>query len=270
MTDLALKTSDKARIICMSVAEPDNGFECWRLLCKRGQGGGAALKVGLLNQILQFDFKGDFGDRILVLEGLVRSYEKGLTDGSELDTAVKVATIVNGSTGKLRDQLVARQFATYDLLHGFIDEYFDNQRAFVAPQYNTKKDTTSGGGDDMEVDAFFKGKGKARVKMEKANPRPKTEKAKVRRASRKASRLRRHLRAIVIVAASTVTRRAIVGIPDPAQVNQKKLTARTRRRGSIGKNQHRQQHNHQRGQQPKLQQPKPAQPAQARAVAWTL
>ncbi len=51
MTDLALKTADKARRICMSVAEPDNGFECWRLLCKRGQGGGAALKVGLLNQI---------------------------------------------------------------------------------------------------------------------------------------------------------------------------------------------------------------------------
>ncbi len=45
MTDLALKTSDRARRICMSISEPDNGFEFWRLLCKRGQGGGAALKL---------------------------------------------------------------------------------------------------------------------------------------------------------------------------------------------------------------------------------
>ncbi len=65
---------------------------------------------------------------------------------------------MNGSTGKLRDQLVARQFSTYDLLHEFIDEYFDNKRAFVAPQYSSKRDPAPGA-DDMEVDAYFKGAG---------------------------------------------------------------------------------------------------------------
>ena len=56
MTDIALKTSDRALRIVMSVAESDNGFEAWRLLCKKGEGGGAYKRTGLLNTILKHDF----------------------------------------------------------------------------------------------------------------------------------------------------------------------------------------------------------------------
>ena len=86
---------------------------------------------------------------------------------------MKVATVVNGSTGKLRDQLVARQFATYDLLHGFIDEYFHNKRSCVAPQYTSKNSAPSG--DDMEVDAFFKGKHKSKGGKDGGNGKSKNQ-----------------------------------------------------------------------------------------------
>ena len=64
MTDLSLKTVDKAQRALMSIQESDNGFEAWRVLVRMGEGGGGIKKAGLLRQLLRVDFSGDFLDRM--------------------------------------------------------------------------------------------------------------------------------------------------------------------------------------------------------------
>ena len=159
MTDLALKTSDKALRIVMSVIEPDNGLEAWRLLCKRGEGGTGYKRSGLLQAILSFDFRGDFGDRLLQFEGMVAEFNR--TSTREFDEMIQVATVTQGASGKLRESLMSRQFDTYGSLRVFIDEWMDIRRPYVLSEQVQKH----GGGDDpMEVDAFTKGKGKGKNK----------------------------------------------------------------------------------------------------------
>eukprot|EP00969_Alexandrium_andersonii_P228214 10078967-Alexandrium_andersonii.AAC.1 len=63
MTDLALKTTDKARRLLMSMGETDNGLEAWRLLSHMAEGRGALRKTGMLWQILEFKLTGDYQDR---------------------------------------------------------------------------------------------------------------------------------------------------------------------------------------------------------------
>ena len=101
--------------------------------------------------------------------GLGSLYEKTLPEGQEFDVNVKVATVVNGSKDKLRDQLTSRQFATFEMLKAYIEEFYDSRKAFVAP--STKQSKVQS--DDMEVDALVKGrpKGKGRARTARVSPR---------------------------------------------------------------------------------------------------
>ena len=72
-------------------------------------------KLAAIHQILQYQWKSDLMDHILIWEDLVRVYERSL-NGDELDSAVKIASVVNGSKDRLRDQLIARNFTDYDAL----------------------------------------------------------------------------------------------------------------------------------------------------------
>ena len=73
MSDLAAKTCDRARRLLMTLEDQGNGFEAWRRLCEKGQGGGRLRKVGLLNQILQYKFQAkDFMDSFMQFEGLIK------------------------------------------------------------------------------------------------------------------------------------------------------------------------------------------------------
>ena len=83
-------------------------------------------KTGLLNAILKFDFTGkDFMDRVRVFEDMVRTYNKRLEGGRELDEDVKIATVVGGAKGELRKQLTARApaFRQYSDLIDHLQEY---------------------------------------------------------------------------------------------------------------------------------------------------
>ena len=47
MTDLSLKTVDRAQRLLMNLEESDNGFEAWKALVRMGEGGGGIKKAGL-------------------------------------------------------------------------------------------------------------------------------------------------------------------------------------------------------------------------------
>jgi hypothetical protein len=47
MSDLAMRTTDRARRVLMTMEDQGNGFEAWRRLTELGQGGGRLRKVGL-------------------------------------------------------------------------------------------------------------------------------------------------------------------------------------------------------------------------------
>ena len=146
MTDLALKTKDAAKRIVMNIEQPDNGLEAWRQLGLRGQGGGPQRRAGLLNQILRFDFRGaSFMDRVCIWETLVRQYER---PGSSkiIDDDIKIATVTGGATGDLKKQLIARAmtFVTWEQMRSYLEEFHDNNRAYVMPGYLAEK--TSHGG----------------------------------------------------------------------------------------------------------------------------
>ena len=172
MTDLSLRTTERAQRALMAISEADNGFEGWKILTHMGEGGGGIKRAGLLRQLLKYDFSGDYLDRLNLFEQLVRVYNKRGTDGATLDEEVLVATIVEGSTGDLRKQLVAHHndFDTYEKILKYIREYFDCSRAFVLP--NTTRKAARGTSAPMEVDAMGKGKngkGKAKGKSEKGS-----------------------------------------------------------------------------------------------------
>ena len=94
MTDLSLRTTERAQRALMAISEPDNGFEGWKVLTHMGEGGGGIKRAGLLRQILKHDFSGDYLDRLNLFEQLVRIYNKRGADGAMLDEEVLVATIV--------------------------------------------------------------------------------------------------------------------------------------------------------------------------------
>ena len=67
----------------MIVSNEAHGFEAWRLLNKLGAGGGPIPKTGLLTSILEFDFSGDFQDRVKQYLLWVREYEQVLGPGKK-------------------------------------------------------------------------------------------------------------------------------------------------------------------------------------------
>jgi hypothetical protein len=72
VSDLALRTTDRARRRLMTTELGSNGFEAWGFLAAMVEGGGPKRRTGLLRTILEFDFEAsDFCDRVFIL-GVVR------------------------------------------------------------------------------------------------------------------------------------------------------------------------------------------------------
>ena len=104
MTDLAMKTTGKAKRLLMALEDQSNGFEVLRQLALMGQGSGRNRKTGALIQALhmKFDPK-DFVGSLLVFEDIVRQYKRSLTGGATLDDDAKMVTLVNSASGELKN-----------------------------------------------------------------------------------------------------------------------------------------------------------------------
>ena len=97
MSDLTALCSESALRTIMALEdtdEADNGFEAWRLLARRAQGGRGLRTMGLLQAIMDFDFRGpNYLDRLMVWKGLVREYEKRLPGDEILADDIKRASV---------------------------------------------------------------------------------------------------------------------------------------------------------------------------------
>jgi hypothetical protein len=186
-----------------------------------GEGGGGIKKAGLLRHILKYDFSGDFLDRLSLWESLTKLYNKRQEPGKEFDEDILVATVVEGSTGDLRKQLVARhnEFDTYHKMASFIREYHDCSRAFVLP--NTGKKAAKKHNDPMDIDAMGKGgQGRKEAKPAKARrvarlkpPRARTLRARASRPRKEQDPARPVVssRAIAVIAGSGVIAKPSAG-----------------------------------------------------------
>ncbi len=162
MTDLALKTTDKARRMLMTMQETDNGIEAWRLLSHMAEGRGALRKTGMLGQILDFKFTCYYHDRAQTFRQLVRDYNRMVDVGKELDDDVQLVTLIKGAPVELKREMMARGSTWKEVgdAFDFLDEYYDRFKAFE-PGKEVKPERKGGARQDaqpMEVDAMHKGK----------------------------------------------------------------------------------------------------------------
>lgn len=84
----------------------------------------------------------------------MREYERGLPTGQVFDEQVQVATVVHGSTGKLREQLMSKKVDNFDDLKVYGEEFFEIRRPYVSTE------VTGNGVIPMDVDYVGKGKSK--------------------------------------------------------------------------------------------------------------
>ncbi len=162
MTDLAHKTTDKARILLMTMQETGNGLEAWRLLSHMAEGRGALRTTGMLTQILEFKFTGDYHDRAQTFRQLVRDYNRIVEVGKELDDDAQLVTLIKGAPIELKREMMARGSAWREVGEAFelLDEYYDRFKAFE-PGKEVKPERKGGARQDvqpMDVDAMNKGK----------------------------------------------------------------------------------------------------------------
>ena len=178
MSDLTALCSESALRTIMALedtAEADNGFEAWRLLARRAQGGRGLRTMGLLQAIMDFDFRGpNYLDRLMVWKGLVREYEKRLPGDEILADDIKRASVQKKAPPALKAQLLARvdTLTTWSAMDRFIEEYYHSQRVFQGGSTHASPPTHGSAGQQhptpMDIDALHgKGKGGRKGKDDK-------------------------------------------------------------------------------------------------------
>jgi hypothetical protein len=188
------------------------------------EGGGPKRRAGLLRTILKFDVRGtDFRDRLYVWESLSRDYEKPQANGvSDLGDEIKIASVIEGSAGKLKEWLVSRASnpKNYRQLRITIDERYDGHKAYIAPAATHHSDHHYGRRANPK--AKEKENARALVKVrstkEKTEPSPRARSRTRAKAKPRPSR-KIHFPDIAPIVASGATNKANVRlIPRVAKV----------------------------------------------------
>ena len=124
--ELTLITRGEAGRI-VAAAEDENGFEAWRLLARRSQGGGPTRAKTLMSLILGYSFEtAKIMDQLAQWERLIAQYEKG-PPPKKFDDDVKMSILLSNSQGdirkKLRENLL--RINDYEMAKKYVQELVD-------------------------------------------------------------------------------------------------------------------------------------------------
>ena len=138
-----------------------HGFELWRILKQRYAGSSEMNALSLLTDIVQkrFDMS-DFESDLAQFEQKIAHFER--IAGEPLQTFVKVAVLIAGTSGPLQSHLrVNSDFRNYTKVRSIALNYVRSEVPTVKPKTLNEASTTS---DAMDIGAVWKTKGKSKGK----------------------------------------------------------------------------------------------------------
>ena len=146
------------------------GFEMYRQLCIRFSIPLGTRSIGHLTRLLKPKFdNNNFEESFSTWEFELQRFERD--NGQQLPDAVKIAVLLNETTGPLQQhlQLLSGQNPNYARVKATITEYYRSTTAFsklqqLATQSSSVSTNYAGGQAPMDIDAVHKGKGKHKEK----------------------------------------------------------------------------------------------------------
>ena len=158
-------TSGPAATLCRQF-QHTLGFEMYRQLCIRFSIPLGTRSIGHLTRLLKPKFdNNNFEKSFSTWEFELQRFERD--NGQQLPDAVKIAVLLNETTGPLKQhlQLLSGQNPTYARVKQTIIEYYRSTTAFsklqqLATQSSRVSTNYAGGQAPMDIDAIRKGKGK--------------------------------------------------------------------------------------------------------------
>ena len=136
-------------------APAENGFEAWRLLCKKYEPTEKTRALGLLHQVLRFTFSTDVLEDMAKWEDMIQKYQQA--SGEVMPEGVLIATAMAGFQEPLRShmQIQANKFKTYRELRDMVETFYSARRNWDLPGQVQGHNP-----DAMVEQVTFKGKGK--------------------------------------------------------------------------------------------------------------
>ena len=148
----------------------ENGFEIWRLLCRRYSPDPVVSQYGALGQILEPSLpEAHFQDAFLHWEADIARWERDT--GTVLPDTVKIGILHNRTSGALQQhlRLNAGRLATFIDVRNVLLDYFRSPSAYRAqqappfrPYSNHSTRSSHSGSTPMDVDSFRRTKGKGK------------------------------------------------------------------------------------------------------------
>ena len=154
-------TTNSAATVCRQF-QHSNGFEIYRQLCRRFAIPLGTRSIGYLTNLLKPTFDtNNFEESFATWEFELSRFERD--NGQQLPDAVKIAVLLNETTGPLQQhlQLLSGSNPSYRQVKDTIIEYYRSNTAFTKLTQSSSVSTNFGGGQaPMDIGAFNKGKGK--------------------------------------------------------------------------------------------------------------